>query len=414
MTFKKEICRNYYLSDTPVENIFIDEYMPHAPGEYVKVYIYAYMYSGLNEVMTNELIAKRLKINIEDVLAAWTYWETAGIIRKYYPNPEDQTHYDVEFINIKNAVNSAGSENIEKQRTPVSMGEALNDKELVSLYKEIESITGRMIDPSNALKLAEFVEEGADPSLISFAYRYCKENRKPMEYKFVAAIVRNWMENGKKTVKDAKEFIENTDSRFAEHRQIMKGLGLNYNSITEQERKTFNMWLDDMGYSVSSILEICSKAAGMNNKYSYVRKVLENEHDKKSGGPSRSQSRNTLNDRQKYYEQTRLDNQIKTKERRTEIYSKIPQISKIEEEVRTLGMEVGRIMLSKNQNRQEAVSIIKNKIKDRLAEKESLLMNSGYPADYMEDIYSCQRCKDTGILDDGGHCSCFNIAHEKM
>lgn len=412
MAFKKEICRNHYLSDTFIENIFIDEYMPDAPGEYVKVYLYAYMYSGINQAMTNELVAKRLNMNIEDVLVAWTYWENVGIIKKYYPDPEDATHYDVEFINIKNAVYLSGSDAVSEAKTSPDIKSSLNDEAIASLYKEVESITGKMFDPANALKIAGLVDEGADPSIISFAYRYCKDNNKTTDFKFVAAIVRKWLQNNKNTVKDVKEFMEDTDNRFAEHRQIMKALGLNYNGITDEERKTFNRWLDEMNYSLTFILEACGKAAGMHNKYSYVKKVLKSEYEKKSNGSKPGFRKNTLNDRQKYYEQTRMENQLRTRERRTEIYDKIPRISKLEGEIRTLGMEIGRMMLSGKENRQEAVSIIKRNIREKQDEKKELLMKAGFSPEYMEDIYTCLKCKDTGILDDGGHCSCFKISVE--
>ena len=45
MNFKKEIIKDFYLRDTNVENIFINEYMAQAPGNYVKVYLFALMYA---------------------------------------------------------------------------------------------------------------------------------------------------------------------------------------------------------------------------------------------------------------------------------------------------------------------------------------------------------------------------------
>ena len=47
MGFIKEKTRDYFLLDTSVENIFINEYMAGAPGDFVKVYLFALMYAGL-------------------------------------------------------------------------------------------------------------------------------------------------------------------------------------------------------------------------------------------------------------------------------------------------------------------------------------------------------------------------------
>ncbi len=46
MKFKREIFSDYYLRDTHIENIFINEYLPYADGDFVKVYTFALMYAG--------------------------------------------------------------------------------------------------------------------------------------------------------------------------------------------------------------------------------------------------------------------------------------------------------------------------------------------------------------------------------
>ena len=81
MGFIKEKTRDYFLLDTSVENIFINEYMAGAPGDFVKVYLFALMYAGLGVELTNEDIAKNLSMEHEDVLQAWNHWEKMGAVR---------------------------------------------------------------------------------------------------------------------------------------------------------------------------------------------------------------------------------------------------------------------------------------------------------------------------------------------
>ena len=38
MNFVREKIKDFYLLDSRIENIFINEYLPAAPGDYVKVY----------------------------------------------------------------------------------------------------------------------------------------------------------------------------------------------------------------------------------------------------------------------------------------------------------------------------------------------------------------------------------------
>lgn len=40
MNFKREKINNYYLHDTAVENVFINEFLPVAPGDFVRVYLF--------------------------------------------------------------------------------------------------------------------------------------------------------------------------------------------------------------------------------------------------------------------------------------------------------------------------------------------------------------------------------------
>ena len=63
MGFKKEKINDYFLLDTSVENIFINEYMASAPGDFVKVYMFARMYADLDTELTNEEIAKHLGLD---------------------------------------------------------------------------------------------------------------------------------------------------------------------------------------------------------------------------------------------------------------------------------------------------------------------------------------------------------------
>ena len=60
MKYIREKSRDVYLQGTQVENIFINEYLPAAPGDYVKVYIYASMYAGFDMEMNDQMIARQL------------------------------------------------------------------------------------------------------------------------------------------------------------------------------------------------------------------------------------------------------------------------------------------------------------------------------------------------------------------
>src|SRR5665647_1279462 len=67
---------------TQIENIFINDFMPTAKGNYVKIYLLAYKYAKDNEdTFTNETLSKNLGLSLTEVDEAWKYWEEQGLIK---------------------------------------------------------------------------------------------------------------------------------------------------------------------------------------------------------------------------------------------------------------------------------------------------------------------------------------------
>ena len=147
MNFRREKANNLYLRDTQVENIFLTEYMPGAEGDFVKVYLTALMYAG-DEKMSNSLIAKHLGMAEEDVLRAWNYWESCGVIRKRGLS-EDRFHYTVEFTCLKEKLfltPKDAEEAVSEENAPEEFNLQMNDEELRKTFDAIEEITGRMLE----------------------------------------------------------------------------------------------------------------------------------------------------------------------------------------------------------------------------------------------------------------------------
>ena len=95
---------DFDLGDTPIENIFINDFMPMANGTYVKVYLLGYKYANDKDIslsVNHQTIAKHLAIPWSDVFDAWDFWEQKGIIQKNFIDLEDKTQYTVEFLSLK-------------------------------------------------------------------------------------------------------------------------------------------------------------------------------------------------------------------------------------------------------------------------------------------------------------------------
>jgi len=177
--FKKQV-KEAFLFDTEVENLFISEYMIAAPGDFVKVYLFALMYTDLEQDITNETIAKQLDLQIEEVLKAWTYWEGLGIVKKNYMNPEDKFRYQIELLNLKELVYGKNSK---KKRSSQAITEEtkilLEDKEIKDMYATIEKVAGRLLGGKEPVEIMTWISEyGATPEMIVYAYSYCVQTRK--------------------------------------------------------------------------------------------------------------------------------------------------------------------------------------------------------------------------------------------
>ena len=67
---------------TRVENIFINEFLPDAPGEYVKLFLLALFYSQYEEETNNRSLAMILGMTEEEIEEAWEYWAAKGLVTK--------------------------------------------------------------------------------------------------------------------------------------------------------------------------------------------------------------------------------------------------------------------------------------------------------------------------------------------
>ena len=103
------------------------------------------------------------------------------------------------------------------------------------------------------------------------------------------------------------------------------------------------------------------------------------------------------------YQNRQLQNRHLTKERLDAVYTKIPQLKSINDQIASLSVEAARKKLSDDPS---AYQIVIEKIKDLREEKAALLSCNGLDESIFEPIYTCTDCKDTGYIN-GEKCHCF-------
>ncbi len=104
----------------------------------------------------------------------------------------------------------------------------------------------------------------------------------------------------------------------------------------------------------------------------------------------------------KELERIRVENAEKLNERRKEVLAKTPEIGKIEDQL----MKEGSRLLSCVLNRCSDFEDIKKNIQSLQQDKAKTLLDSGFKEDYLDEIFSCTECGDTGFVE-GRRCVCL-------
>ncbi len=115
----------------------------------------------------------------------------------------------------------------------------------------------------------------------------------------------------------------------------------------------------------------------------------------------------TLRDILRSYEKRRDLAKLQLEERQKDVYSQIPEIKDIDEEISKLGLSLIKLVLQNPKDKDSIVADAKDKI-DKLKEKKDALLNKfNVPSGYLEIIYNCKVCSDKGFLQSGQKCNCF-------
>ena len=436
LTLDKKI--DIFLHTTKVENLFISEYLPDAPGEYIKVYLFGLMYAQYEVEPNRQELAKLLGISEEEVEEAWIYWDSKGLVKNV--KGRDENGEEVNQIIFLNQIDLLygkvpQAEAAEETYVPSTeddvevpldvsmdstefdevMSERLVDRRLRDLYQKYQITTGRTISRQETSKIEDAVKVyGVEPDIFDFAIDYCADLEKySVDYIFKVAL--RWTEEGCRTVEDAKRLLDKHSRRNSWYRQVFKALGFN-RLPAPADREIMDRWFDEMECSIGEVLEACAAAAGLRDpNLRYVNKVLENRRAEKGGINVRAEasapaapaenaspvSRKVLSD---YYEYIRTTDETAREWRIDEVLSRVPEMRDVFDaeagiNSKLLSIKPGSAGLDERQRlRAERIAIEES--------KKQLLTANGWPADYLNRKYRCETCKDTGYTDEGMVCGC--------
>lgn len=95
------------------------------------------------------------------------------------------------------------------------------------------------------------------------------------------------------------------------------------------------------------------------------------------------------------YEVTRLKNHRLHEERREYVYKNVEGYKELEDSTVSISMDVAK---RKMEGDDDALSELHRLLSDLKSMKRSLLKGAGLPEDYLDPLYDCPNCKDTGYV----------------
>ena len=259
---------------TPIENMFLTEYLPSAPDDYLRVYLYLRMLCLHPEMGDSvEEVGRALHLDTDTIQNAMTYWERQGLVERLTDRPPTYAMRPVlagmtsrpdpgiyEYRDFNASLQAVfGSENL------------LHPKQyaMANDWLTVFGLSGDAV-----LKLAE-------------ARLKRSRSRKPDLNRFFQKLdetVREWADRGIRTAEEAEAALE-TDGRVERAAaMVMKQLSMR-RSATRDEMKLVDRWLNEWGFSEEDILSACSQTTKARQPtVAYLSSVLENRRSRGGDG----------------------------------------------------------------------------------------------------------------------------------
>ena len=282
--FFKSVGEESY-SDVLIPSLFFDLYLPIASGNQIKVYLLGYksafLYRGFqNDGLDNKALANIIGITEEEVIEAWKYWETMGIVKLH--SMEDK--FAIEFLDIKTEYLDKNSKS-KYGTSSDSIDETVDDAssfEFVNMYNRIEKIAGRVLTPSEKIDILDAVKlYEMEPDIAVKAFeRAVEDNGRIKSVKYVLGIMKSWFDSAVKTVEDIEEMDSKRSDKNENYKTVFRALGFN-RTPTAYEKEAIDRWVYEYNMSMDVILKACEKSVNTSNpNIKYFDAIIKSWYEK--------------------------------------------------------------------------------------------------------------------------------------
>lgn len=275
---------NAMFGTTPVENMFILEYMPAAPGEFVRVYLYGLMlchHPELNEDLSG--MARALRVDEEAVLNAFRYWERQGLVSKTADNPAS-----FEYVPLSRAAASfEPMDDVYRYR---------------SFNQDLQMALPGMVLEEHEIRVAnEWMDElhlSEDVILFMVKSEVARRGGKlpaPRTlFKHLNDTAMEWATEKISTVEEAEEYEKRSTFAAECARAVIRQFGQS-RPATKDEIELAEKWTGEWKLTREDILAACADTVKSSNpSFAYLDRILASRVSGNSDDPTRENIKTLL------------------------------------------------------------------------------------------------------------------------
>jgi len=257
------------LGVTPVENLFIQEYLPRASGDYVRVYLYGLMQCyHPTEDMTLERTAHILDLPVETVSNAFQYWERQGLVRRVSDRP-----VAYQYLNLAASMS----------------GESPMDKAIYrhrDFNNRLQQLFGnRLLHPAEFMTACEWVEDLNLPEevVLIMVENHISRRGRNFQFKNLNKTALKWAEEGVSTIEEAQERVLCETDAWKLAEKVLKRFSLR-RKPTMDEVEMAKKWLEEWKLTPDAVMAACSETvSGRNPSMGYLDGILRRNTGARSG-----------------------------------------------------------------------------------------------------------------------------------
>lgn len=280
-------------TDTLIPNQFIDDFMPEANGEFVKVYLYLLRcIHSYADICTISAIADKFNQTELDVMRALRYWQKAGLLALDEDKDMQICGLHILPFPAKAAVTpvvkpepepvpEAAPETRTLTRRKYTPGEIMDfrkDEGISELFFIVETYIKHPLSENDMNTVLFWHEElHFSTELIVYLLEYCiSKGHTSMRYLDKVAL--GWHSKNITSVEQAKEDA-------AIHSQayygVMKAFGITGRSLVETEQAFIRKWTKEYAFDLQLIKEACSRTmtAIHQPSFEYTDSILTSWHN---------------------------------------------------------------------------------------------------------------------------------------